>query len=123
VKNALEWALSGPAFSIERQGIAVASGGLEVVLANLGTMTPYVLEETGGGNARMGDTRDTRAATLDGEGLAFFVGDHLGFDPSTRARLGEIGALPLSVGPVSVHADQAITLIHNELDRRDVLRV
>jgi tRNA (pseudouridine54-N1)-methyltransferase len=109
VRNALEWSLSGEGFATERQGMAVASGGLDAVLADLGPVTPFVLEEGG---------RDVRASGFGGGEPAFFVGDHLGFDPIVRARLRELGATPLSVGPVSVHADDAITLVHNELDRQ-----
>jgi tRNA (pseudouridine54-N1)-methyltransferase len=107
IKNALEWEISSD-FSVERQGIAVASGGLDALLANLGTMTPFVLEEGGA---------DIRTAKIDARDPVFFVGDHLGFDEATRARIDALGATPLSLGPVSVHADQAIVLVHNELDR------
>jgi tRNA (pseudouridine54-N1)-methyltransferase len=108
LRNALEWTTSGEGFAESRQGMAVACGGLDAVLEDLGPMTPYVLEEQG---------RDMREASLDTSDPAFFVGDHLGFDPVTRARLTELGATPVSVGPVSVHADDAIALVTNELDR------
>jgi tRNA (pseudouridine54-N1)-methyltransferase len=108
LRNALEWTTSGEGFAEARQGMAVACGGLDAVLEDLGPMTPYVLEERG---------RDMRRASLDASDPAFFVGDHLGFDPLTRARLADLGATPVSVGPVSVHADHAITLVTNELDR------
>jgi tRNA (pseudouridine54-N1)-methyltransferase len=110
VKNALAWEeSSATAFSVERQGVAVALGGLDAIVSDLGPMTPFVLEEGGS---------DARAAKLDAEDAVFFVGDHLGFDAITRTRLHDLGAEPISVGPVSVHADQAIVLVHNELDRR-----
>jgi tRNA (pseudouridine54-N1)-methyltransferase len=109
VKNALSWEADARAFAVERQGLAAANGGLDVVVADLGAMTPYVLEEGG---------TDIRVATLDTENPVFFVGDHLGFDAVTRLSLASLGAIAVSVGPVSVHADDAITLVHNELDRR-----
>ena len=109
LRNALAWEESESNFATARQGIAVARGGLDAVLADLGSMTPYVLEEGGS---------DVRVTALDAGEPAFFVGDHLGFDPATRGRLAEMGASPLSVGPVSVHADDAIALVNNELDRR-----
>ena len=111
LRNALAWEVSGPDFATARQGIAVAGGGLDAVLSDLGSMTPYVLEEGGS---------DVRVGALDAREPVFFIGDHLGFDPATRARLAEVGAAPLSVGPVSVHADDAIALVNNELDRREV---
>lgn len=100
-----------------KTGYAVADGGLEVVLADLGDARAYVLE--GGGI-------DVRAAKdLDDSGtqpFAFFVGDHLGFDDATRARLATHGAKALSVGPTVVHAEDAIAILSNELDRREHTR-
>jgi tRNA (pseudouridine54-N1)-methyltransferase len=112
IRNALEWS-AGPDFAIERQGMAVACRGLDAVIEDLGPLAPYVLDEAG---------EDVRGVRQFAKDPVFFVGDHLGFDLATRARLSSIGAVPVSVGPVSVHADAAITLVTNELDRRDVLR-
>jgi tRNA (pseudouridine54-N1)-methyltransferase len=113
VKNALAWepdpGTAPGAWSVERQGMAVARGGVEAVVADLGATTAYVLEESGA---------DVRAAKLDVENPVFYVGDHLGFDAVSRLSLTALGATALSVGPVSVHADDAIALVHNELDRR-----
>ncbi len=118
--NLAQKALAKPAgergFALFRRGIAVAEGGLDVVLEDLGACTPYVLEE---GAA---DVRDEPLTQEPGLPDAFFIGDHLGFDEGTRARLAAIGARPIAVGPVSVHADDAVTLIVNELDRRQARR-
>ncbi len=92
-----------------RPGVAIAEGGLDAVLADLGSATLYVLEE---------GAPDVREAGLDALDQAFFLGDHLGFDKTTRARLASLGATPVGVGPVSVHADDAVALVVNELDRR-----
>jgi tRNA pseudouridine-54 N-methylase len=46
------------------------------------------------------------------------VGDQLGFEPQTRARLDALGARPVAIGPVSVHADDVVAIVGNELDRR-----
>lgn len=97
-------------FTEMRGGIAIASGGLEEVLEDLGANTPYVLEE---GAPDLRDAVDVGRADA-----AFFVGDHLGFDASTRDRLARLGARPVGVGPISVHADDAITIVTNEIDRR-----
>jgi tRNA (pseudouridine54-N1)-methyltransferase len=109
VKNALAWDLEADGFAVERQGMAVARDGLDAVVADIGPMTPYVLEEGGA---------DMRLAALDAPNPVFFVGDHLGFAGATRQTMASLGAVPLSVGPMSVHADDAIALAHNELDRR-----
>jgi tRNA (pseudouridine54-N1)-methyltransferase len=92
-----------------RPGISMAVGGLDCVLADLGVATKYVLEPNGS---------DIRETVLDLEHPVFFLGDHLGFDKSTRATLEDHGALSLGLGPVDIHAEDAVTVVLNELDRR-----
>ena len=94
-----------------RPGLAVARGGLETVLADLGAAAAhaYVLEE---------NARDLRDGPLASEDVVVFVGDHKGFDEATRARLDALGATAIGVGPISIHADDAITVVCNEMDRR-----
>jgi tRNA (pseudouridine54-N1)-methyltransferase len=99
----------GPGFVAMRPGIAIAHEGLPSVLAELGGATPYVLEE---------GAPDIRASAVDLRDAAFFFGDHRGFDGPIRQQLATIGAIPLGLGPVSVHAEDAVTLVVNELDRR-----
>jgi tRNA pseudouridine-54 N-methylase len=48
----------------------------------------------------------------------FILGDHLGFDAGTRARLEPLPCRAVSVGPVSLHTDDVVTLVAKELDRR-----
>lgn len=102
-------AAEGTGFEAERQGMAVADGGLDVVMADLGAGTTYVLDEGG---------TDIRDLPLDLESPIFYVGDHLGFDEGVRCRVLAAGARRVSVGPLSLHADDAIALVQNELDRR-----
>lgn len=97
-----------------RPGLAVARGGVEAVLADRGKDDPkpsatYVLEE---------DARDLRDGPLASDDVVVFVGDQHGFDEATRARLAAAGAVAIGVGPISVHADDAITIVCNEMDRR-----
>ena len=99
---------TGAAFGPETRGVSLANAGLESVLADLGPTTPYVLEE---------GAPDLRAAPLHLADATFFLGDHLGL-AGARPRLASAGALPISIGPVSVHADDAIAIVSNELDRR-----
>jgi tRNA (pseudouridine54-N1)-methyltransferase len=99
----------GPGFVGVRPGIAIAHDGLAAVLADLGQATPYVFEE---------GAPDIRSAPVDLNHAALFFGDHRGFDASVRARLAVLSAMPLGLGPVSVHAEDAVTLVVNELDRR-----
>jgi tRNA (pseudouridine54-N1)-methyltransferase len=111
IRAMLSTKAEGDGFDAERQGMAVADGGLELVLRDAGTCASYVLEEDGA---------DIRTEALSDESSTFFVGDHLGFDPAIRERLREAGARPVSVGPLSLHADDAVALVQNELDRRAV---
>jgi tRNA (pseudouridine54-N1)-methyltransferase len=99
----------GPGFVTVRPGIAVSHEGLSAVLPELGRAMPYVLEE---------GAPDIRDAPVDLGDAVFFFGDHRGFEGSVRAELAAIGAIPLGLGPVSVHAEDAVTLVVNELDRR-----
>jgi tRNA (pseudouridine54-N1)-methyltransferase len=110
VKKMLAAGREGPGFVAVRPGIAVSHGGLSAALADLGQATPYVLEQ---------GAPDIRGAAVDARDAVFFVGDHLGFEPAVRAELAAKGAIPLGVGPVSLHAEDAVTLVANELDRRE----
>lgn len=98
-----------PDFTLVRPGIALVDAGLSAVLADLGGATPYVVEE---------GAPDIRAAAIDPGNAAFFLGDHTGFEPGARAELARIGAATVGLGPVSVHAEDAVTIVSNELDRR-----
>lgn len=110
VKRALatDVPLGAQRFTALKPGLALANGGLDCVIADLGGAVPYVLEEGAP------DFRDAGVTQAD---KAFFIGDQLGFAPETRAALANIGALPVSVGPTSLHSDDVVVLISNELDR------
>jgi tRNA (pseudouridine54-N1)-methyltransferase len=103
-------------FVEQRPGIAVACGGLEAVLHDLTGVPLFVLEEGGP------DIREARATTEGsppfGTNEAFFIGDHVGFDVAVRDALASAGARPLGIGPMSLHSDDVVTVLHNELDRR-----
>jgi tRNA (pseudouridine54-N1)-methyltransferase len=114
VRKVLATASGGPSFVGAKPGIAVADGGLEVVLGDLGRGPLYVLEE---------GARDLREAEVDVRDPVFFVGDHLGFDDAARARLSSLGAVPIRVGPVAVHAEDAIAVVWNEIDRQSLPRI
>jgi tRNA (pseudouridine54-N1)-methyltransferase len=98
-------------FCVLRHGVAVAKGDLDVALEDAQPDVLFVLEQTGA------DVRD--AVSLDAARIAFVVGDPTGFDEGTRADLARLGARPLSVGPRDLHAEDVVTLLANELDRRD----
>jgi tRNA (pseudouridine54-N1)-methyltransferase len=92
-----------------RPGISSCAGDLEVVLRDLGDAALYLLHEQGD---------DIRGHELDERAAAFFIGDHLGFDEPTLTLLEQAGCRRLSVGPLSLHSDDVVTLVSNELDRR-----
>jgi tRNA (pseudouridine54-N1)-methyltransferase len=93
-----------------RPGVAVATGDVERALADLGAATLYLLES---------GAPDIRQAKGLGEGdVAFVLGDHVGLDEATRLQATAMGAKSLSVGPVTVHSEDAIAIVSNELDRR-----
>lgn len=92
-------------FVEQRNGIAVAWGGLEVAIAD--ARGAYFVLEEGAKDLRPAPQRDA----------AFFIGDHLGFDVDAREQLAAIGAQAVSVGPVSLHSDDVVALVSNELDR------
>lgn len=99
-----------PGFAPIRPGISIASGGLDVVLEDAKGATLWVLEE---------EALDVRAATeLASSDALFVVGDHMGLPEEARATLESLGARAISIGPVSVHADDVVSVLTNELDRR-----
>lgn len=111
VKKALatDCETGGGGFVDVRNGISVASAGLELVWDALAGSTLYVLEE---------GAPDLRGCELQAGARAFVLGDHLGLTAATRERLAALGARPISVGPLSLHAEDVIVLLNNELDRR-----
>ncbi len=60
---------------------------------------------------------DVREATLPAD-ATFVLSDNQDFTPTEQRSLAERGALVVGLGPLSVHTDHAVTLVHNELDRR-----
>jgi len=115
VKKVLAVPCESAAFALVRPGIAMARGGLDAVVADLGegNGARYVLDE---------NAPDVRAMELDDREGVFFVGDHLGFDEATREALVAMRATAIGLGPVSVHAEDAVAIVANELDRRAAAR-
>ncbi len=93
-----------------RPGISMARAGLPTALA--GASDVVTLDPRGADLRHLSIADDT----------IFVLGDHLGLGGDTRAELARRGARSTSVGPVCVHTEDAITLLHGELDRRDANR-
>jgi tRNA (pseudouridine54-N1)-methyltransferase len=107
---AVETTAAAVGFVEARPGISIARGGLDVVLADTGSSRLFILEETATDAREIGD--------VVAPDVTFFVGDHLGFDPGVRKQLQDAGARAVSIGPLSVHSEDAIAVLSNELDRR-----
>lgn len=99
----------GGAFVELRPGIALARGDLDRALADVHGAALYVLDE------RAPDVRDVELAAGD---AAYVLGDHLGFAAADSSKLAELAATSVSLGPLSLHSDDAIAILSNELDRR-----
>jgi tRNA (pseudouridine54-N1)-methyltransferase len=93
----------GESFRESTPGILVRRGGLAGLLAG-GRYA--VLSEEGA---------DVRAQELLPPG--FLLSDHLDFTAGEEALMADLPRI--SVGPVVLQADQAITVLQNELDRRE----
>ncbi|MFO0629482.1 MAG: hypothetical protein U0325_28155 [Polyangiales bacterium] len=104
-QKALTAPRKGPGFEEVRPGVSVADGGLAAVLDDLGALPRFVLDERG---------EDVRGVALPRDGAAYFLGDHLGLSDAVQDSLGARG---ICVGPVSLHAEDAVAVLCNELDR------
>lgn len=107
-QKALQTPCETDGFVRARPGVFIARGGLDAVLTDLGGFHPVVLDEGG---------EDLRAAPSLPDSV-YFLGDHRGFDDATRARLDALAPASVSVGPVSLHAEDVVAVVANELDRR-----
>jgi tRNA (pseudouridine54-N1)-methyltransferase len=64
------------------------------------------------------DGQDIREASLP-QPTTFLLSDHHDLTPDEEAVVRKFQPLEVRVGPRSLHADHAIVLVHNEMDRRD----
>ena len=62
------------------------------------------------------DGEDIRNIEFKGE-VSFVLGDHMGLTNSQEELVRTKGAKAISVGPLSLHADQCIVIVLNEIDR------
>jgi tRNA (pseudouridine54-N1)-methyltransferase len=101
IKKALDLP-AGSEFRDAAPGVSVRKGGLDRLMSE---HVFAVLDEKGS------DIRS--AGTLPG---AFVLSDHLNFTSEEESLLHQCPRY--SVGPACLHANHAITIVHNELDRR-----
>jgi tRNA (pseudouridine54-N1)-methyltransferase len=91
-----------------RNGVSISRGGIIELLPAFDGRALYVLSE---------GAPDVRGAAL-AQNAVIVLGDHTGFDAGTLAALQAHGAASVSLGPVSLHTDDAVCVMNNELDRR-----
>jgi len=101
IKKALEIPV-GSEFRGAAPGVSVRKGGLERLVTEHAFA---VLDERG---------TDIRSTGIIPD--AFLLSDHLNFTDDEELMVKEYPRF--SVGPACIHADHAITIVHNELDRR-----
>ncbi|MBP1929720.1 tRNA (pseudouridine54-N1)-methyltransferase [Methanolinea mesophila] len=94
---------AGEEFRESTPGVYVRKGGLACLLRDV---PPAVLDEAGS------DIRDEPALPD-----TYLLSDHHDFSPEERDMIRDLPAY--SVGPRSLHADHAITIVLNEIDRRE----
>lgn len=105
LEKALGTATTGPVWQPATPGIAVARFGLDALL----DAPVVVLAEDG---------EDVAKTTLPPDAL-YVLGDHLGFAPEEERALRERAVARVSLGPVSLQADQCLVVLHNHLDRAE----
>lgn len=87
-------------WTVSTPGIHVKRAGLELIDS---LSRPFFLLSEDGGPFRQ-------------EGGTYVMGDHRGLTEEQMALMGSTGAERISLGPVSLHTDHCIVLIHNRLD-------
>jgi tRNA (pseudouridine54-N1)-methyltransferase len=126
IKRALEknaqdfWIESTP-------GVSIRKGDFGDLLAELKTpyfKTPYLNTGTTGTYRIIylrQEGEDIRGKKFDRlfDELIFVLGDHMGFTDNEEKIIEGYDHEKVSVGPLSLHADHCIVLLHNEMDRRD----
>lgn len=107
VQRALAARHRGAGAEMVAPGIMAAPMDLEALLHATGG-TRFVLAREG---------RDLRETSWEGD-VTFVLGDDKGISADQRELLDRIGATTVSLGPVELHTEDAIAVVHNELDRR-----
>ncbi len=91
---------------LSTRGIYVQRATFQQVLKQLDASDLLYLNEDG---------IDIRGASFDACDVTFVLGDHLGLLDDEEGLLSD--AKRICVGPVKLHTDHCITIVHNELDR------
>ncbi len=108
IRKALELKLRNLDWVESTPGIYVSKKGLKEIIEELKNYEKVYLKENG---------EDIRKVKF-GERVAFFMGDHLGLSKEDEELICSKANKIVSVGPISLQADQCIVIVQNELDRR-----
>lgn len=109
IKKALEKGVQG-FWTESTPGVSIRKGDLGDLLAELNKKIIYLRE----------DGEDIRMKRFEkpSEGLLFLLGDHEGLTDAEEKMIEVYEHDIINVGPLSLHADHCIILLHNEMDRR-----
>ncbi len=101
-KNALDF------WTESTQGVSVRKGDLDDLLKEMKKKITYLRE----------DGEDIRKKEINDHSDPLFVlGDHLGLTDNEEEIIRGYDNEIINVGPLSLHADHCIILLHNEMDR------
>lgn len=106
IRKALEKSTQG-FWTESTPGVSIRKGGLADLLSELNKKITYLREDGG----------DIREKSL--EEPLFVLGDHLGMTDDEEKLIAGYEHEIASVGPLSLHADHCIILLHNEMDRQE----
>ncbi|MFA4956054.1 MAG: tRNA (pseudouridine(54)-N(1))-methyltransferase TrmY [Candidatus Methanoperedens sp.] len=89
-------------------GVSIRKGDLDAIIKELDMKVTYLRE----------DGEDIRTNKFDEHSDQLFVlGDHMGLTEDEEKMIDGCEHEMISVGPLSLHADHCIVLLHNEMDR------
>lgn len=109
IKKALEKQAQG-FWTESTPGVSIRTGDFGDLLDELNTKITYLRE----------DGADIRNLQFEsGADHLFVLGDHLGLTDDEEKLIMAHEHEILSVGPLSLHADHCIVLLHNEMDRAE----
>lgn len=108
IRHALGVVAPSDDFEVVAPGMERGRVGLREALPPPWPHPVYVLDPQG---------TDLRSFDLCGE-ATFVIGDHIGLSLEEVSWLADHGAVRASLGPVEVHAEDAIAIVHNEIDRQ-----
>lgn len=109
--------VAGGRFVEAHPGIEVARLGFKDALKAFANQGPLLLLDREGVDIRELDAEDLEPAD-DNTGPGFVLSDHEDFTPEEKKALEKAAKRSVSVGPLWLHGHGAVTIVHDELDRR-----